>query len=107
MPGLRRATPSRLVLDLTQQLAEDYDSIPLPTVTRIVRDAVATTTGPAGRSDAKAEGVPAVIATIEHLAREDLDRLRAESATDGGLTPAPTAPAPRERRPSGPRRGAG
>ncbi len=99
MPGLRRPAPSRLVLQLTQQLAEDYASIPLPTVTQVVRDAVATTTGPDGRLTAKAEGIPAVIAVIEHLAREDLDQLRGE------VTPAPAARAPRAPRPSGRRRG--
>jgi hypothetical protein len=48
---------------------------------------------------AKAEGIPAVIAVIEHLAREDLDQLR------GAVTPAPVARARREPRRSGQRRG--
>jgi hypothetical protein len=100
MPGLRRAAPSRLVLKLTQQLAEEYDSIPLSTVTRVVRDAVTTTTGPSGQLDAKAAGIPTVIAVIEHLAREDLDALRPE------VTPAKAGRAPRASRQSGPRQGA-
>jgi hypothetical protein len=107
MPGLSRAKPSGLVLDLTKRLAEDYASIPLPEVTRIVRDAVATTTGPDGRLDANAEGLRAVIAVIEHLAREDLDQLTAQRATIDDVTPAPAAVAPREAGPSGPRQGAG
>lgn len=106
MPGLRRAAPSRLVLELTQQLAEDYDSIPLPEVNRVVRDAVATTTGPDGRLDANAEGMTAVIAVIEHLAREDLDQLQAEAAKREIVTPGPADPAPEEPDPSGPRQGA-
>jgi hypothetical protein len=100
MPGLRRATPSRLVLKLTQQLAEEYDSIPLPKVTQVVRDAVSATAGPGGQLEAKAEGVPTVIAVIEHLAREDLDALRTE------VKPAKAGRAPRGARRSGPRRGA-
>jgi hypothetical protein len=100
MPGIRRATPSGLVLKLTQQLAEEYDSIPLPTVTRVVREAVSATAGPGGQLDAKAEGVPTVIAVIEHLAREDLDALTAE------LKPGKAGQAPRGARRNGPRRGA-
>jgi hypothetical protein len=106
MPGLRRAKPIGLVLDLTKQLAEDYDSIPLPEVTRIVGDAVATTTGPDGRLDANAEGLPAVIAVIEHLAREDLDQLSAQRAETGSVTPARAAGAPQAADPSGRRQGA-
>lgn len=106
MPGLRRAAPSRLVLDLTKRLAEDYDSVPLSTVTRVVRDAVTTTTGPEGRLDAKAEGIPAVIAVIEHLAREDLDQLRTAQGQPRPVKPATAAPTPRAARRSAPRRGA-
>jgi hypothetical protein len=110
MPGLRRAAPSRLVLELTQQLAEEYASIPLPTVNRVVADAVATTTGPEGRLEAKAEGIPAVMVVIEHLAREDLDHLQAGgadvTAQTSGVMPGPTAPAPPEPDPNRPRRGA-
>jgi hypothetical protein len=105
MPGLRRPTPRSLVLDLTKQLAEDYDSIPLPTVTRVVRDAVATTTGPDGQWDVKPEGIPAVITVIEHLAREDLEQLRAERGPDANVKPAASGRAPRATRPRGPRRG--
>jgi hypothetical protein len=106
MPGLRRAAPSRLVLELTQQLAEEYASVPLSTVTRIVGDAVTTTTGPDGRLDAKAEGIPAVMAVIEHLAREDLDQLTADAAQPSDVTPGPTVPTPPEPGPNKPRRGA-
>ncbi len=90
MPGLRRATPDRLVLELTQRLAEDYASIPLRTVTRAVREAVDTTAGPDGKLDPKAEGIPAVIAVIEQLAREDLDQVGAARPASSTATPAPT-----------------
>jgi hypothetical protein len=106
MPGLRRAKPIGLVLDLTKALAEEYASIPLPEVSRIVGDAVATTAGPDGRLDATAEGMPAVIAVIEHLAREDLDQLSAQRGGAAAITPAPAAPAPRAAGPSGRRQGA-
>jgi hypothetical protein len=106
MPGLRRPTPSSLVLDLTKQLAEEYDSIPLPAVSRVVRDAVATTTGPDGEWAVKPEGIAAVIVVIEHLAREDLDQLRAERGSDDSVRRAATGRAPREARPRKPRRGA-
>lgn len=91
MPGLRRATPNRLVLELTQRLAEDYASIPLRTVTHAVREAVVTTAGPDGKLDPKAEGIPAILAVIEQLAREDLDQVRvAHPGTRPQAAPAPS-----------------
>lgn len=100
MAELPRPTPESRVLELTRQLAEDYHSIPLPEVGRVVRDAAATTIGPDGRWDGTAEGLPAVMAVIEALSRDELDELAS------GVSPAPTAPAPRGARRSGPRRGA-
>jgi hypothetical protein len=99
MPGLRRATPGGLVLELTRQLAEQYDTIPLPRVAGAVRAAVARTTGPGGTLPLKAEGLPAVIDVIEALAREDLGQLR------DTVTPAPSVPAPPAAARSGRRRG--
>jgi hypothetical protein len=88
MPGLRRATPGGLVLELTRQLAEQYDTIPLPRVAGVVQAAAARTTGPDGKLPVKAEGMPAVIEVIEALAREDLKALR------DNVRPAPSVPAP-------------
>jgi hypothetical protein len=106
MPGLRRPPPTKLVLELTQALAEDYDTVPLALVSRVVQDAVKTTTGPDGQLVAKPEGVAAVIAVIEYLAREDLDQIRTETGNAHTATPSPTVPTPPATRPSGPRRGA-
>jgi hypothetical protein len=104
MPGLRRPTPAKHVLDLTRRLAEEYDAIPLPEVSRIVQDAVSATTGPNGKWDGTPEGIPAIVEVIEILAREDLDApTRTQPAV---VTPAPAAPAPRAARRSGRRRGA-
>jgi hypothetical protein len=99
MPGLRRATPEPLVLELTRQLAEQYDTIPLPKVAAVVQAAVARTAGPDGRLRVKARAMPAAIDVIEALAREDLDQLR------DSFTPAPSVPAPPAAARSGRRRG--
>jgi hypothetical protein len=104
MPGLRRPPPGKLILELTRALAEDYETVPLTVVSRVVREAVATTTGPDGRLATKAEGIPALIAVIEYLAREDLDQIRTE--VTAAATPSPTVPTRPATRPSGPRRGA-
>ena len=61
MHGLRRPTPSKQVIDLTRKLAEDYDSIPLPEVSRAVQEAAAATTGPDGKWAGTREGIPAIV----------------------------------------------
>ncbi|HET7530285.1 MAG TPA: hypothetical protein VFJ98_04925 [Mycobacteriales bacterium] len=58
-----------LVLDLTRRLAEEFDSVPLPMVTRIVRSA-------ADATQLFGEDVPSSIGTIERIAREDLTAIR-------------------------------
>lgn len=113
MPGLHRRSPKRLVLDLTHQLAEDYDTIPLAEVSRVVQQAVDTTVGPDGEWAGTPAGVTAVVAVIEHLAREDLDQARADGQTTRKAAPAPkfrpapTARGQRAARRSEPRRDAG
>jgi hypothetical protein len=104
MPGLRRPTPAKRVLDLTRRLAEEYDAIPLREVSRVVQEAVAATSGPNGKWDGTTAGIPVIVEVIEILAREDLD---APSLTrPAGVTSAPAAPAPRAARRSRRRRGA-
>jgi hypothetical protein len=105
MPGLRRPPPGKLILELTRALAEDYDTVPLTEVSRIVKDAVTTATGPDGGTATKAAGIPTLIAVIEYLAREDLDRISTETA--GAARTSPAGPTPPATRPSGPRRAAG
>jgi hypothetical protein len=99
MPELRRPTPSTLVPELTRRLAEDYHSLPLPEVSRVVREAFASVAGPDGRWEGTPEGIPAAMAVIEQVAREDLDQRSAP-------TPAPDGRGPRAGRRSERRRGA-
>lgn len=63
-----------LVLDLARRLAEEFDAVPLPMVSRTVRRA----------TDAArlfGEDVATVLPTIERIAREDLVALRDAAAT--------------------------
>lgn len=76
MPAVRRSDPMALILDLTRRLAEEFDSLPLPLVTRAVRAA-------ADASALFGEEMRASIATIEQIARENLTAVR---ATAGGPT---------------------
>jgi hypothetical protein len=73
MPGLRRPTPERGILDLTRRLAEEYEAVPLPEISRVVQEAVAAATGPSGMWGGTREGIPAFVEVVEVLAREDLE----------------------------------
>jgi hypothetical protein len=66
---VRRPDPVALVLDLTRQLAEEFDSVPIPMVTRAVR-AAAEAAGLFG------EDIASSPETIERIAREDLIAIR-------------------------------
>jgi hypothetical protein len=93
MTTLRRSSASKRIRDLTQQLAEEYDSIPLAQVSRVVRDVAAAASALDVKEPSGAAAIPALVAHIERLAREDLDwvqagqlrrpRLRPESAARG------------------------
>jgi hypothetical protein len=113
VPGLHRRSPKRLVLELTRALAEDYETVPLAEVSRVVQQAVDTAVGPDGEWAGTPAGVTALVAVIEHLAREDLDQARADRPTSAKVPPAPKVrPAPTARgqraaRRSEPRRDAG
>lgn len=76
VPGLRRPSPDRGLRELSRRLAEEYDAIPLPEISRIVQDAVTTLTGPGHDWDGTREGLPTFIEVVEFLAREDLELLR-------------------------------
>jgi hypothetical protein len=67
MSGLHRATPAEQVLELTRRLAEDYPSVALPEVSRVVQAA-------ADRLETAREQEGA-IAELEALARRDLAAL--------------------------------
>jgi hypothetical protein len=77
------ARPARLepVLDLARRLAEEFDTVPLPMVSRAVKSA---TQAIELFGDDLAESLP----TIERIAREDLMALR-DTAAEQALTPAP------------------
>ena len=69
MSVVRRPNPLALVLDLTRRLAEEFDSVPIPMVTRTVRSA-------ADATQLFGEDVPSSLETIERIAREDLVAIR-------------------------------
>lgn len=105
MSGLLRPTPTHQVLDLTRRLAEEYAGLPLADVARIVH---ASADAAVGRAESPRSWAPrrvrTTLATIEQLAREDLDRARAER---GRLRRGPAAAAPRAAPRRAPRRGVG
>ena len=70
---VRRPDPSKLVQDLTRQLAEEFDSVPIPLVTTAVNAAVNAVT-------LFGDTVADSIDTVERIAREDLTAVQ-ESAT--------------------------
>jgi len=73
-----RSDAVSLVLDLARRLAEEFDTVPLPLVSRAVKAA-------AEAARMFGEDVSASLATIESIAREDLVALR--DATQAGSTP--------------------
>ena len=70
----RRHNPRDLLLDLTRRLAEEFDTLPIPTVTTAVQSAAAAT-------ELFGDQVAASLDTIERIAREDLVAVR--EAADG------------------------
>ena len=68
MPAARPNAAS-LVLDLAHRLAEEFDSVPLPQVSRAVKAA-------ANAAALFGENIVAALPTIERIAREDLVALR-------------------------------
>ena len=72
---MKAARPTSLepVLDLARNLAEEFDTVPLPMVSRAVKSAVQATSL---FGDDIADSLP----TIERIAREDLMALRDTAA---------------------------
>jgi hypothetical protein len=85
VPGgfVKTARPKTLepVLDLARRLAEEFDSVPLPMVSRAVKSAAQAT---ALFGDTVADS----LATIERIAREDLIALRDTAAEQEALAAA-------------------
>ena len=70
---VRRPDPQKLLLDLTRQLAEEFDSISIPLVTTAVNSAASAVT-------LFGDDIAESIDTVERIAREDLTAIK-ESAT--------------------------
>ncbi|HEU5034619.1 MAG TPA: hypothetical protein VFT62_07680 [Mycobacteriales bacterium] len=73
MPAVRRSNPRALVFELTRRLAEEYDTVPISSVTSAVRSAVSAT-------ELFGNDIAASLDVIEQLAREDLDAVRSARA---------------------------
>lgn len=73
MPAVRRPSPLALVLDLTRRLAEEFDTIPLSMVSTTVKSAVSA-------AQLFGNDISSSLDTIEQIAREDLNALRAAAA---------------------------
>jgi hypothetical protein len=69
LSAVRRPSPKALVVDLTRRLAEEFDAVPLPTVTRAVRGAAQAVT-------LFGEDIRDAMDTVEQIAREDLLAIR-------------------------------
>ena len=70
MTGVHRPNPQALLLDLTRRLAEEFDMVPIPTVTSAVQAAASAT-------ELFGDDVASSLETIEKIAREDLVAVRA------------------------------
>lgn len=98
MPTLRQSSVATRVRDLTQRLAEDYDTIPLPEVSRVVRQAAESISSMELVNQARGgDGIQTLVARIEGVARKDLDWVRAGRLTPGSGRPAPAATHPNAR----------
>lgn len=73
MSAVRRPNSRTLLLDLTRRLAEEFENLPIPTVTGAVQSAVSAT-------ELFGDGVIESIETIEQIAREDLTAVSAAAA---------------------------
>ena len=76
-----RPTALALVQDLARRLAEEFDAVPLPMVSRAVKAA-------AEAAALFGDDVASSLATVERIAREDLVAVR--DATLGAEQPVPT-----------------
>ena len=78
MTAVRRPNTRALLLDLTRRLAEEYDALPIPTVTTAVQSAASATA-------LFGDDVASSIETIEQLAREDLAAIREAAASEAQI----------------------
>ena len=73
MSVVRRPNPQALLLELTRRLAEEFATLPIPTVTTAVQSAVNAT-------ELFGDNVVESMETIEQIAREDLVAVSAAAA---------------------------
>lgn len=102
MSGLHRSTLTEQIHELARRLAEDYPTIPLPEVSRVVQAATDRTL----RADQPPVASCAnVLDEVEALARERLDEMRV-AERGHRVTPERDGQGPSAARRSAPRRGA-
>jgi hypothetical protein len=65
LTAVNRPSPLSLLLDLTRRLAEEFHTVPIPMVTRVVKSAAEATR-------LFGDDVAASLGTIEQIARQDL-----------------------------------
>jgi len=73
LSAVRRPNPHAQLLELTRKLAEEFDSLPIPTVTTAVQSAVSAT-------ELFGDTIASSLETIEQIAREDLRAVKAAAA---------------------------
>ena len=78
MTAVGRPNPRTLLLDLTRRLAEEYDALPIPTVTTAVSSAAEATA-------LFGDDVASSLETIERIAREDLVAVREAAACEAQI----------------------
>jgi hypothetical protein len=78
VPAVRRPNPRALLLDLTRRLAEEFDTLPIPTVTTAVQSAASAT-------ELFGDDVASSIETIEQIAREDLAAVKTAAAEQAAI----------------------
>jgi hypothetical protein len=76
--GVRRPNSRALLIDLSRRLAEEFDVLPIPTVTAAVQAAAAAT-------ELFGDDVASSIDTIERIAREDLVAVHEAAAGNAQL----------------------
>lgn len=73
MPAVRRPNSRTQLLELTRRLAEEFATVPIPTVTTAVQSAVSAT-------ELFGDDIAESMETIERIAREDLVAVSAAAA---------------------------
>jgi phage-related minor tail protein len=79
VPAVRRPNPRSLLMDLTRRLAEEFDTLPIPTVTAAVQSAASAT-------ELFGDKVVESLETIEQIAREDLAAVSSAAAEQAQIS---------------------